>query len=117
MSYGERPSVVPGVTLWWRDSLPSSVATRILPDGCMDLIWDGSRLFVAGPDTRARWHASCPGASYVGLRFSRGLGPALLDTAAADQLKDLSPDMAELWPSVEARVLTERVANDPGGAL
>lgn len=116
MSYRERPSVVPGVTLWWRDSLSSSVATRILPDGCMDLIWDGSRLFVAGPDTRARWHASCSGAAYVGLRFSRGLGPALLDTAA-DQLKDLSPDLAELWPSVHARMLAERVEEDPAGAL
>ncbi len=116
MSYRERPSVVPGVTLWWRDPLSTSVAARILPDGCMDLIWDGSRLLVAGPDTRARWHESYPGAAYVGLRFSRGLGPALLDSAA-DQLKDRSPDLAELWPSVHARVLAERVAEDPAGAL
>ena len=37
----------------------------------MDLIWDGSRLFVAGPDTRARWHATNPNIAYIGLRFSR----------------------------------------------
>lgn len=82
----------------------------------MDLIWDGTRLFVAGPDTRARWHTSPPGTTHVGLRFSRGLGPALLD-APADQLKDLSPDLTGLWPHVHARVLAERVAEDPAAAL
>ena len=96
--------------------MSSSVATRILPDGCMDLIWDGGRLLVAGPDTRARWHESLSGEAYVGLRFSRGLGPALL-SAPADQLRDLSPDLAEMWPCADARVLAEQVAEDPAGAL
>ena len=27
---------------------------RVVPDGCMDLIWDGKGLIVAGPDTRAQ---------------------------------------------------------------
>lgn len=116
MGYRERPSAVPGVTLWRRDARSSASEDRILPDGCMDLIWDGSRLFVAGPDTRARWHATEANVGYVGLRFARGLGPALLATPA-DKLRDLTPDLAGLWPNTAARVLTEQVAVAPEAAL
>ncbi|MGH9106310.1 MAG: helix-turn-helix domain-containing protein [Acidimicrobiales bacterium] len=117
MAYRERTSAVPGVVLWQRDAGSRTPATgRILPDGCMDLIWDGSQLFVAGPDTRARWHVLGPTASYMGLRFSRGLGPGLLGFPA-DQVRDQSPDLSDLWPSAEARVLSERVATAPEEVL
>ncbi|MBO0748752.1 MAG: hypothetical protein J2O47_10390, partial [Acidimicrobiaceae bacterium] len=92
MAYRERASTVPGVTVWQRDARPSTFTGRILPDGCMDLIWDGSRLVVAGPDTRARWHTMEPNVGYVGLRFSRGLGPALL-AIRADELLDATADL------------------------
>ena len=88
----------------------------ILPDGCLDLIWDGIRLFVAGPDTTARWHQSRPDASYVALRFSGGTGPALLGVPA-DELRDRTPDLEELWPAAHARTLAERVAEAPSAAL
>ena len=69
-------------------------------------------MFVAGADTRTRWYAGRPGASYVGLRFSRGLGPALVGTAA-DELQDVSPDLASCgraftlgcWPSRWRKIL------------
>ena len=89
---------------------------RILPDGCMDLIWDGRRLFVAGPDRRARWHQSLGGTSYVALRFSGGTGPAMLEVPA-DQLVDLTPGLEELWPADEAMTLAEQVAADPAATL
>src|SRR5262249_31447417 len=53
VTYRERPTAVPGVVLWQRTSQGRS---RIMPDGCLDLVWDGRELFVAGPDTAARWH-------------------------------------------------------------
>ena len=40
----------------------------VLPDGCMDIIWDGERLFVAGPDTVPNPTAA-EGPFVVGVRF------------------------------------------------
>src|SRR5690242_13324818 len=45
---------------------------RVIPDGCTDIIYDGSTIYVAGPDST--WH-SLPhqtGATFVGLRFNPG---------------------------------------------
>jgi AraC-like DNA-binding protein len=116
VSYRERATVVPGAVLWERTIGPAQARSRILPDGCLDLLWDGSRLVVAGPDTTARWHRGDPHASYVALRFSGGTGPALLGVPA-DELRDRTPRLDELWPAAAARVLAERVAADPVTAL
>src|SRR5260370_11036735 len=83
MSYRERPTIVPGAVLWQRTVGPAPELTRILPDGCLDLVWDGCRLFVAGPDATARQHRSRAGVLYVALRFSGRTGPALLGLPAA----------------------------------
>jgi len=100
--------------MWERDAY--SERTLILPDGCMDLIWDGRRVFVAGPDTRARWHQDRVGATYTGLRFSGGLGPALLGIPA-DEVVDAAPDLEVLWPSRAAEDLADRVASSPAAAF
>lgn len=113
MTYRERETAVPGVQLWQRTA---GAPTRILPDGCLDLIWDGRRLIVAGPDTAARWNVSAPGTRYVGLRFHRGIGPALLDVPAFDVL-DQSPGLDDVWATGTARRLSEQVADDPVPAL
>ena len=116
MVYRERPSAIAGAVLW-HQSLGADVSPqRILPDGCMDLIWDGRRLLVAGPDTAARWHPGPAGTRYVGLRMSGGLGPALLGIPA-DQVVDQCPDLDQLWDPAAARELSEQVACDPPGAL
>lgn len=106
---------MPGAVLWRRTVGPGG-PTRILPDGCLDLLWDGARLVVAGPDTDARWHASPPGTSYAALRFAGGTGPALLGVPA-DELRDRSPALAELWRAAPARRLAERVAAAGPAAL
>ena len=116
MTYWERPTPVPGVVLWQRNVGQQPRSTPILPDGCVDLLWDGHRLFVAGPDATARWYRSPVGASYVALRCSGGTGPALLGVPA-DELRDQTMGLERLWPSREARVLAERVATDPAAAL
>jgi AraC-like DNA-binding protein len=113
VSYRERPSGLPGVVLWQRTAAGPS---RILPDGCLDLIWDGRHLIVAGPDTAARRTDAAPGTDFVGLRFHYGIGPALLGVAASDVL-DQSPRLDAVWSSGSARRLAERVAEDPVAAL
>ena len=60
----------------------------VLPDACVDLLWDGERLSIAGPDTRAQPAAIVPGGRVQGLRFAptvaaRWLGMPL--RALADQ--------------------------------
>jgi AraC-like DNA-binding protein len=116
MTYRERATSVPGAVLWCSTQPNASEPTRILPDGCLDLLWDGSRLFVAGPDTAARRHQCPAGVTHVALRFSGGTGPALLGVPA-DELRDRSPDLADLWPTAQVRMLTDRVARDPVVAL
>jgi AraC-like DNA-binding protein len=82
-------------------------ATRVLPDACVDIVWNGERLFVAGPDTRAVVSTGRPNQAIVGLRFRPGAaGPALGLPAA--QLRDLRVDLADLWGDA-ARELAERL--------
>lgn len=56
------------------------------------------------------------GTTHVGLRFSEGVGPALLGMPA-DELRNRTPNLDDIWPALSARVLTERVEADPSGAL
>jgi AraC-like DNA-binding protein len=114
MAYRERPAGVPGVVLWERSVRTGPARTRILPDGCLDLIWDGRQLTVAGPDLVARWHDSPAGTAYTALRFHAGTGPAALGVPASE-LAGLSPALDGVWPSAAARRLTERVAAGPDG--
>lgn len=110
MPYAERPTLVPGVVLWQSRS-GVGTTTRILPDGCMDLIWDGRDLVVAGPDTAARLHSSAAGAAYTALRFAGGSGPALLGVPA-DTVRDQSVDLGALWPQRRVADLCRRLDND-----
>jgi AraC-like DNA-binding protein len=78
----------------------------------MDLLWDGARLFVAGPDTTARWHQTPERVTYTAIRFSGGAGPALLGVPA-HEVRDQTPDLDQLWSSGDVRRLVEQVAANP----
>jgi AraC-like DNA-binding protein len=116
VTYQERPAPVAGVVLWRRTVGAAPGRSRIMPDGCLDLIWDGDRLFVAGPDTAARWHRSPARSAYVALRFAGGSGPALLGVPA-NELRDRAPDLDQLWPSRSTRALTAQIEVDPVAGL
>src|SRR5690348_14092160 len=110
--YRERLSAVPGVVVWER-TRTGTEPLRVLPDGCLDLIWLADRLVVAGPDTTAQVSTGPAGARYAGVRFAPGLGPAVLGVPA-HELRDRQVDLAELWPAAEVRRLTGRVAGAAG---
>jgi AraC-like DNA-binding protein len=110
--YRERPSTIRGAVLWER-TRTSADPLRVLPDGCLDLIWLAGRLVVAGPDTTAQLSVGPPGARYVGLRFGPGLGPVVLGVPA-HELRDRQVDLADLWPAARVRRLTGRVAGAAG---
>jgi AraC-like DNA-binding protein len=72
----------------------------------MDIIWDGERLFVAGPDTLPNpTMADAP--FMIGVRFQPGAGPVFLGVPA-DELRDRRVDLAWLWP--DAGRIEDRLA-------
>ncbi|MEU7628697.1 helix-turn-helix transcriptional regulator [Nocardia sp. NPDC049220] len=116
--YRERPSRFGGAVLWTRTVDGSDGGFPVLPDGCMDLIWMGGRLVVAGPDTRAHHPPAANGARYVGVRFYPGTAPALLGLPA-DEMRDQRVDLAQLWSASVVRRFVEQLedAVDRAAAL
>ncbi|MFJ6702104.1 MULTISPECIES: helix-turn-helix domain-containing protein [unclassified Streptomyces] len=114
--YEERASRVAGAVVWVKTPGADGDG-RVLPDGCMDLLWHEGRLLVAGPDTRAYLTAGA-GGTWVGLRFYPGAAPAVLGVPA-HELLDRRVDLADLWPSATVRRLRARTAAaaDPAAAL
>lgn len=122
--YAERPSTrVPGCVLWSVTAAASPDAgvpgadasgEDVLPDGCMDLVWTGGRLLVAGPDTRAHPTGPLPARrTALGLRLPPGAAPVLLGVPA-DALRDARPELADVWGDRAARTWADAVA---GGGL
>jgi AraC-like DNA-binding protein len=84
---------------------------RVLPDGCIDIVWTGAGVVVAGPDTRCVSLEWRPGARFAGVRFRPGFAPALLGVAASA----LVDTRAELRDVIGARAagLDDRLARAP----
>lgn len=122
--YRERRSLVDGAVVWTRTA--GSAGGRVLPDGCMDVIWcgpggaqgTGGGLIVAGPDTRAHLSAASPGTVFTGLRLAPGTAPPLLGVPA-HELRDLRAPLAAVWPDARVRRIEERIAQGapPGRVL
>ncbi|AZM91856.1 MULTISPECIES: helix-turn-helix domain-containing protein [Streptomyces] len=113
--YEEAPSRAVAGAVLWRAEGPGGV---VLPDGCMDLLWTGGRLLVAGPDTGPHPAGEVPGRAFAGIRLAPGTAPALLGVPA-HELLDRRVELADLWPGPEVRRLTARTAayGDPCAAL
>lgn len=88
------------------DGLPATIWTgsvaagpsEILPDGCMDLIWDGDRILVAGPDSTVARHLTPAAATLTAVRFDPGVAPTVLG-APASEFTDRRVDLADVWPA------------------
>ena len=96
--------------LWARQS--AAADGRVLPDACIDIIWDGDSLFVAGPDTGPVTVIQRPGLAFAGLRFRPGRAPVFLGVPARDLL-DSRVDLADLWGRDLADRLAGRLALAP----
>lgn len=107
--YGEQASRLGGAVVWRRTADGSAEPQRVLPDGCVDLIWADGALLVAGPDTAAHLAGGPADARFVGLRFAPGQGPAILGLPAAE-LRDQRVSLADLWPAGRVGALVERLA-------
>ena len=118
MGYAERLVASPLAACTWEQATASGREQRIVPDACVDLIWAGERLSIAGPDTRARVVALAPGSRLVGVRLRPGAAGAVLGLPAAE-LRDASPDAADVLGRDVAAALLEALASgqDPHALL
>ena len=116
MVYRERRSTVVDAIVWHR--VTDAGETWVLPDGCMDIIWDGTELVVAGPDTGPHVALSPAPTLLCALRFAPGTGPAVLGVAA-DAVRDERVPLGALWSSVEVARVEERLrtTDEPAAVL
>jgi AraC-like DNA-binding protein len=90
--------------LWVRVVPDGALPTRVLPDACVDLIWQaGYGAFVAGPDTGPMLVPAPPGAVFVGARFLPGAGGPALRVPLSD-LRDLRVEIDALSPELGERL-------------
>ena len=102
----------------WSHVVDEPQIHRILPDGCLDLIWSDGHLLVAGPDTVAHEMTSPAGGVHTGLRFMPGTGPSVFGVPA-HELRDSRVRLDQIWPQRLVDGLTARVsdASDRAAAL
>ncbi|MFI5914733.1 DUF6597 domain-containing transcriptional factor, partial [Dactylosporangium sp. NPDC051541] len=111
MSYRELPAppaLAAHVACLWVAGSSTGGPSRVLPDGCADVVWTGRELVVAGPSTRAFTSDGSPSAPHVGVRFRTGAAGAAL-RYPMHELRDRSPLLSELLPGM--KTLADRVAN------
>ena len=90
----------PSVACMWQQDAVRSGEIRVIPDGCVDLLWFGDDLVVVGADTSAVVWNSVPPIS--GVRLRSGVAGAVLG-APATEVRDQMVPLSEFWP--EARRL------------
>ena len=84
-------------------------AVRVLPDGCVDLVWSTrGGLVLAGPDTGPVVYPVERDYSAAGLRLRPGVAGSVLGLPACE-LRDERPELSALWGRDAAR-LEERIA-------
>nr|WP_233509884.1 DUF6597 domain-containing transcriptional factor [Actinomadura craniellae] len=107
------------VCAWVREPEPAAPVARVVPDGCVDLIWWSGRgeVMVAGPDTGPHLSAVPAGERLVGVRFRPGQAPPALGVPA-DAVRDARVPLARLWGDPALR-LADRLAGagDPRRVL
>jgi AraC-like DNA-binding protein len=94
-----RPELSGLVACTWERAVPRNgalPATRVLPDGCVDLVWRDGRLFVAGPDLGPFVSPSRPGGTIVGLRLRPGVAGPVLGLPASE-LRGARIPLVDLW--------------------
>jgi AraC-like DNA-binding protein len=110
--YRELPPRPDGAVGWTRTVRRPGGSTRVLPDGCIDVLWSNGELFIAGPDSAGRLVADTAGAEWAGLRFAPGTAPAVLGIPA-NELLDQTVPLDAVWRGAEVRRLAERIDGAP----
>ena len=85
---------------------------RVLPDGCIDLLWIGqSAPVIVGPATRMFVARLAPGSLVIGARLRPGMAPGVLRLPASTALNQEVP-LEVVWR--RTGILSERLAEQRG---
>jgi AraC-like DNA-binding protein len=97
----------------WVNDLTRPVASHyyVVPDGCVDILWTGEGLCVAGPDARPILERARPGCRIVGVRFRPGAALPWLGVPLSEFLNARVP-LEELWKR-DAAELSDRAFRAP----
>lgn len=80
----------------WEGDVLVDGTQRVVPDGCVDLVWLGDRFLVVGADTGpVLWEAV--GAATCGIRLRPGAAGGVLGIPA-DEVRDQQVPLTSLWP-------------------
>jgi AraC-like DNA-binding protein len=94
--------------LWTSHAVPdgSPVRTRVLPDNCIDILWQDSSPLgkVAGMMSRPHHVEMAEPVLTVAVRFLPGAARAFVDVPLSE-LQDGHPALADLWPRADAEAL------------
>jgi len=95
----------------WVNDLTQSPAEefQVVPDGCVDIVWDGRGLCVAGPDTHPMVQPVHNKCCIAGLRFRPGAAYLWLGVPLSETLNARVP-LAEFWGPAAIR-LTDCVSS------
>jgi AraC-like DNA-binding protein len=98
---------------WFRQDPPGGCAHRVLPDGCVDILFtrhgeEPAGLDVVGLMTAPMEVAPAGGRSFFGIRFQPGMASAFVPGGGA--ALDLVRPLEEFWGR-EARAMKERLAH------
>jgi AraC-like DNA-binding protein len=114
--FGPSMHVADLVACTWERTVAEPGATRVVPDGCVDLVWRSGGLFVAGPDSRAFMSPVDPDETIVGLRFRTGRAGNVLGLPVSE-LRDTRVPLEEIWDAELAERLGEAPSADDRRAL
>ncbi|MEY2513309.1 MAG: hypothetical protein QOJ89_667 [bacterium] len=100
MEYREHlppPGLAPWVERLWERGDGGGPPVRIVPDGCIDVVWTrGAGAQVVGANTTAFLVSVTPGSHVAGARLSPGAAPALLGVDA-QALRDGRVPLHDVW--------------------
>ncbi|MBV9855502.1 MAG: hypothetical protein JOY82_13465, partial [Streptosporangiaceae bacterium] len=102
--YGPAPAIARAAACTWQGVPGWSRRMRLLPDGCLDLVWDGRHARLIRPADRL---ARCPVgevALVTGIRIRPGWAAVIAGTPVR-HLPDVA-DLADVWGPAAARRLT-----------
>ena len=88
----------------WERIGDGAAPVRVLPDGCIDVVWSSTGgTWIAGANTTAFHAAVAPGEHVVGARLAPGGAPALLGVAG-ELVLDQRPPVADILGEPGARL-------------